>query len=141
MLVQGIDLPEELLRAQAAGDLVIFIGAGVSAPPPASLPLFDELARQVGKEQVLQRREHESVDSYFGRLKIAGVQVHRAVARILLNPASQPHELHTLLTKLFPADEPVRLVTTNFDTHLSTTLKQQFGSSIDTFYGAGASAR
>jgi hypothetical protein len=62
------------------------------------------------------------------------VQVHKAVARILLNPASQPHELHTLLVKLFPDRSPVRLVTTNFDRHLSTTLNQQFGPSIDTFY-------
>ena len=134
MLVQGVNLPEELLRAQAAGDLVLFIGAGVSAPIPSSLPLFDELALQVGEGTGLQRREHESVDSYFGRLKLAGVQVHKAVARILLNSSSQPHELHTLLTKLFPAGAPVRIVTTNFDRHLSTTLEQQFGSSIDTFY-------
>src|ERR1700736_141477 len=133
MLVQGVKLPEELLRAQAAGDLVIFIGAGVSAPHPSSLPLFNELARQVGEGTGLQRRENESVDSYFGRLKLAGLQVHKAVARILLNRTSQPHELHTLLTKLFPDGAPIRLVTTNFDKHLSTTLEQQFGSPIDTF--------
>jgi hypothetical protein len=35
---------------------------------------------------------------------------------------------------LFPDDAPVRLVTTNFDTHLSTTLKQQFGSAFETFH-------
>jgi hypothetical protein len=134
MLVQGINLPEELLRAQATGDLVVFIGAGVSAPSPSSLPLFDELARQVGEGTGLQRRENESVDSYFGRLKLAGVQVHKAVGRILLNPTSQPHELHTLLARLFPDGAPIRLVTTNFDKHLSTTLEQQFGSSIETFY-------
>src|SRR6266403_1527201 len=86
MLVEGINLPEELLRAQATGDLVIFIGAGVSAPTPSSLPLFDELARQVGEGTGLQRGEHESVDHYFGRLKLGGVQVHKAVAGILLNP-------------------------------------------------------
>jgi hypothetical protein len=134
MLVHGINLPEELLRAQAAGELVVFIGAGVSAPSPSSLPLFDELARQVGEGTGLQRGESESVDRYFGRLKLAGVQVHKAVARVLLNSTSRPHELHTLLTKLFPDGSPVRLVTTNFDKHLSTTLEEQFGSCADTFY-------
>jgi NAD-dependent SIR2 family protein deacetylase len=134
MLVQGVNLPEELLRAQAVGDLVIFVGAGVSAPLPSSLPLFDELASQVGEGTGLQRGPDESVDRYFGRLKLAGVQVHKAVARILLHPDSQPHELHSILTNLFPDDAPVRLVTTNFDTHLSTTLKQRFGSAFETFY-------
>jgi hypothetical protein len=31
MLVQGVNLPEELLRAQAAGELVLFVGAGAGA--------------------------------------------------------------------------------------------------------------
>jgi SIR2-like domain len=134
MLVQGINLPEKLLRAQAAGELVLFIGAGVSAPAPSSLPLFDELAQRVGEGTGMPRRDDESVDRYFGRLKLRGVQVHKAVAPILLDPNSRPHELHTLLTKLFPQSAPVRLVTTNFDTHLSTTLEQHFGSSVETFY-------
>jgi NAD-dependent SIR2 family protein deacetylase len=127
MLVQGINLPEDLLRAQAVGKLVIFVGAGVSAPAPSSLPLFDDLAAQVGEGTALERGPDESVDHYFGRLKLAGVQVHKAVARILLNPNSQPHELHTIITKLFPDGAPVRIVTTNFDSHLSTALQQQFG--------------
>jgi hypothetical protein len=134
MLVQGINLPEKLLRAQAAGELVVFIGAGVSAPAPSSLPLFDELAQWVGEGTGMPRQDDESVDRYFGRLKLRGVKVHKAVARILLDPNSRPHELHTLLTKLFPEGTPVRLVTTNFDTHLSTTLEQHFGSSVDMFY-------
>jgi hypothetical protein len=134
MLVRGVNLPEGLLRAQAAGDLVVFVGAGVSVPAPSSLPLFDELARQVGEGTGLERRANESTDQYFGRLKLNGVQVHKAVARILLNPNSRPHELHGLLTGLFPKGAPIRLVTTNFDTHFSTTIEQQFGSSVETFY-------
>jgi hypothetical protein len=78
MLVQGIKLSEKLLRAQAAGELVIFLGAGVSAPAPSSLPLFDELARRVGEGTGMPRTDDESVDRYFGRLKLRGVQVHKA---------------------------------------------------------------
>jgi hypothetical protein len=106
MLVQGVNLPEELLRAQAAGDLVVFAGAGVSAPAPSSLPLFDELARQVGDGTGIDRGAQESTDHYFGRLKVSGIQVHKAVARILLQPASRPHELHALLAQLFPTGDP-----------------------------------
>ena len=66
MLVQGVNLPEDLLRAQAAGELVLFIGAGVSAPAPSCLPLFDQLAKQVGDGTGMQRGQNESVDRYFG---------------------------------------------------------------------------
>jgi hypothetical protein len=134
MLVHGVNLPEELLRAQAVGDLVLFVGAGVSAPAPSSLPLFDELAIRVGEGTGVERLADESVDRYLGRLKLRGVQVHKAVARILLNSGSRPNELHTLLTQLFPDGAPVRLVTTNFDPHFSTVIKQQFGPSLETFY-------
>lgn len=48
MLNKGIDVPDDLLKAQAAGELVIFAGAGVSNPPPSSLPLFGGLATQIG---------------------------------------------------------------------------------------------
>src|SRR2546430_987163 len=111
MLVRGIDLPEELLLAQAAGELGIFAGAGVSAPSPSSLPLFDELARQVGAGTGIDRGSAELIDRYLGRLKQNGIQVHKAVAQILLNPSSEPHELHTLLTQLFPTGAPIRIVT------------------------------
>jgi hypothetical protein len=50
MLIKGIDFPEDLLRAQPAGDLVIFAGAGVSIPPPFSLPSFSDLANQIGAQ-------------------------------------------------------------------------------------------
>jgi hypothetical protein len=134
MLVRGIDLPEELLRAQAAGDLVIFAGAGVSAPSPSSLPLFDDLARQVGAGTGIDREPDELIDRYLGRLKRRGIQVHKAVAQILLNPSSAPHELHMLLTQLFPAGAPTRIVTTNFDRHFSTAVAAKFGNSFETFY-------
>src|SRR5947208_11802761 len=119
MLIQGVNLRDELLRAQAARELVIFAGAGVSAADPSSLPLFDELARRVGDGTGIDRGSEESTDHYFGRLKLSGLQVHKAVAQVLLHPDSRPHELHTLLTELFPADAPMRIVTTNFDNHFS----------------------
>ncbi|HYI97408.1 MAG TPA: SIR2 family protein, partial [Bryobacteraceae bacterium] len=134
MLVQGVNLPEELLRAQAAGDLVVFAGAGISAPPPSSLPLFDELAAQVGKGTGIMRGSEESTDHYFGRLKLGGVEVHKAVARILLQPESKHHELHTLLTQLFPSGTSMRIVTTNFDDHFSTAVQAGIGASFETFY-------
>lgn len=122
MLINGIDFSEQLLRAQSNAELVIFAGAGVSCPPPSSLPLFGELARRVGQASGIQRGERESEDRYLGRLKARGVHVHEAVARILVNDQTHPHELHHLLLQLFPSTQQVRLVTTNFDTHFSTAI-------------------
>ena len=47
MRMAGTEYPEPLLDALRDGRLVIFAGAGVSMGPPANLPGFRELARQV----------------------------------------------------------------------------------------------
>jgi SIR2-like domain len=134
MLIKGIDFSEQLLRAQGTGDLVVFAGAGVSMPKPALLPSFAQLAAVIGRESNLQRDQHEPEDRYLGRLKKAGVHVHDAAARILVNEATKPTELHRHLLKLFSAGDKVRLVTTNFDTHFSTTAAELYDDKIETFY-------
>ena len=100
MLIKGIDFPEGLLRAQAAGELVVFAGAGVSAPAPSSLPLFDSLAEQIGGPTGIRRQPQEPVERYLGRLKKQGVHVHDASARILVNENTKPHPLHEKLIQL-----------------------------------------
>lgn len=82
MLLKGIDLPEILLRAQEAGELVVFAGAGISFPPPSNLPLFDELALQIGKHAGLTMEMDEPADHHLGRLKHKGIDVHQESARI-----------------------------------------------------------
>lgn len=44
MIFADVKLPDEIGVALETGKLVIFAGAGVSAPPPSKLPLFNELA-------------------------------------------------------------------------------------------------
>src|ERR1017187_8913276 len=134
MLIKGIDLPEILLRAQEAGGLVVFAGAGVSCPPPSNLPLFDSLALQIGKNSAVEMDSGEPADHYLGRLKQRGINVHERSARILVNDDTKPHALHRQLLKLFPAVEDVRIVTTNFDTHFSIGSKDVFGISPEIFY-------
>lgn len=134
MLIKGIDVPDDLLRAQAAGELVIFAGAGVSNPPPSSLPLFNGLAAQIGSGTGIQKESDDPEDRYLGRLKKNGVRVHEAAAQILVDENTKPHDLHRLLLQLFPTTDKVRVVTTNFDTHFSTTSKDLFGGNIETFY-------
>jgi hypothetical protein len=120
VLIKGIEFPEELLRAQSAGELVVFAGAGVSCPPPSSLPLFGPLAEQIGRYSGIVREDLERKERYLGRLRERLINVHEASSEILLNPESKPHELHRLLLELFPSPKGVRLVTTNFEKHFST---------------------
>jgi hypothetical protein len=134
MLIKGIDIPDYLLRAQAAGDLVIFAGAGVSKPPPTTLPLFGGLAAQIGSGTGVEKEKEDPEDRYLGRLKKNGVRVHEAAARILVNENTKPHDLHRLLLQLFPTADKVRVVTTNFDTHFSSTSKDLFGGNVEIFY-------
>jgi hypothetical protein len=133
-LIKGIDFPEALLRAQIAGELLVFAGAGVSHPAPTSLPLFRELAQVIGKDSGLERQDSEPEDRYLGRLSKRGVDVHEAAARILLNPQSKHHDLHRLLLQIFPSAKQIRLVTTNFDRHFSTAAEDLFGCEIETYY-------
>ncbi|MGO9199695.1 MAG: hypothetical protein ACLQM8_04040, partial [Limisphaerales bacterium] len=120
VVIKGIDFPEALLRSQEDGELVVFAGAGVSCPPPSSLPLFEQLADQIGGASGVLKLENEPAEHYLGRLKKRGVHVHEAAARILVNDQTKPHELHKLLVQLFPSADRLRIVTTNFDTHFST---------------------
>jgi|SRR5579862_8904508 len=123
MLIKTIDFPQEVLRAQRDGTLVVFAGAGVSMPPPSSLPHFGGLARQIG-QGASPMQVGETEDQYLGRLHNdgRGIQVHELAARILLKPDSKPTELHSLLLQLFRRG-PVRLVTTNFDPHFPTAAR------------------
>jgi hypothetical protein len=93
----------------------VFAGAGVSCPPPSSLPLFGLLAEQIGKYSTVVKENLEREERYLGRVHEHGVNVHERAAEILLNPDSKPHELHRLLLELFSSPRSVRLVTTNFD--------------------------
>jgi hypothetical protein len=71
MLINEIDFPEDLLHAQAEGELVVFAGAGVSNPRPSSLPLFGGLATQIGRPSGILQHDNEPEDRYLGRLKNA----------------------------------------------------------------------
>ena len=68
MKLGNVEVPEEILLAHQEGNLVIFAGAGVSKPPPSSLPLFGELVDQIAEGTNLLKEEGESLDRYLGRL-------------------------------------------------------------------------
>ena len=115
MRIGGVDFPEPLLDALRERRLVVFAGAGVSMGPPANLPSFRELGRQVAEGTGLSISEYEPEDRFLGRVKAAGANVHQIAAQRLQQNNPQPTELHRNLLRLYPGTEDIRIITTNFD--------------------------
>ena len=99
MRMAGTEFPEPLLNALRDGRLVIFAGAGVSMGPPANLPGFRELARQVAECTGLSIGEYEPEDRFLGRVKEAGPDIHRIAAQRLQqnNPLSSGYVYRYIL--------------------------------------------
>ncbi|KYH32461.1 SIR2 family protein [Neomoorella mulderi] len=132
MWIKSVDLPEELIKAQEDGKLVIFAGAGVSRGSPSGLPDFEGLVRGVIERtgSMLSREEGEPADRFLGRLEKMGPKVHKIVQEILNPPGSRPNRLHYGLLSIFRTPEMVRLVTTNLDTHFSTAAAELFDKKL-----------
>lgn len=128
---RDVDLPQALVTAQREGRLVIFAGAGVSMGPPSNLPSFEALADAIAGG-ALTRKAGEGFDAFIGRADQHGVNVQVRARAMIDVPTSEPRPLHRRLAGLFRDESSVRLVTTNFDRHFTTTLRAKFPE-IDVF--------
>ncbi|MBU4179903.1 MAG: SIR2 family protein, partial [Actinobacteria bacterium] len=124
MRIGGIDFPPEVWDAHQEGKLVIFAGAGVSMDPPSNYPDFENLVRQVA-EGTLHKLESEEkrLDLFLGRMEHDGVKVHEQVKEVLTNPDSQPNHFHDSIVRLFKDSNNLRIITTNFDQHFTTVIR------------------
>lgn len=136
-IANGIDFPDELLRAQDEGRTVFFCGAGVSMAK-AGLPDFNSLTLQVLDElgalednnarrlfEVAQRVEREdgivglaTADRIFGQLRRSfdDTQIGEAVAACLRTSDDVDLSAHKTVRKLATLQTgETRLITTNFD--------------------------
>lgn len=135
MIFSGVRLPDELRIALERGELVVFAGAGISVPPPSSLPSFDNLVREIAG-----MNEKESVvnpDQILGGLVAKNIKVHEAVAKRLLTN-TKPTELHKEILRLFGDPARVRVVTTNFDNHFTDAALEVYPGQGVTEYHAPA---
>ena len=124
-ITSEVDLPSELVTAHNDGRLVLFVGAGASKPSPSDLPLFDELTDLVYAQAVQpmlpQDRESGKFDVALGRLKADhDVDVHTRIGTIIGDDQSKPNDLHRALLDLAMSARCPRIVTTNYDLHLSS---------------------
>jgi SIR2-like protein/uncharacterized protein DUF4020 len=136
-LAESLVIPTELERARAAGELVIFAGAGVSMGRPAHLPGFKDLARQIAEQSIgWKDSDAEALDRYLGRAeRQKGVDVQRR-ARMLLEVNRSHTPLHEYLLAIFALPAHIRLITTNFDPYFTSGAKCIFpGTRIPEYVG------
>jgi hypothetical protein len=121
-----VEVPAELVNAQEIGELVIFVGAGASVGAPSSLPTFWGLTETIRNESQLSELigdlDGQMLDEVMGRMEQEyDVDVHLRAARIVAGESSTPNDLHYAIADLANSVRP-RVVTTNYDRHLSTAL-------------------
>ncbi len=130
----GVELPPELVSAHAEGSLVLFVGAGASVDPPSCLPTFEELTGKLLEESHLPPpRDDLALERQLGDLDRNGVDVHLRVSEIIRSPDSQPNTLHRAIAGLALASPEPRVVTTNYDRHLSACLTDLSDNNINEF--------
>jgi hypothetical protein len=129
MYLSGVDWPASLVEAHGAGRLVIFVGAGASMGPPSALPGFKDLVKEIRNGSNLAGVFTDSdldelpLDETLGKIKDDyGVDVHRRIFELVSREGSRPTPLHNAVVNLASAST-VRLITTNYDRHLSTVLE------------------
>lgn len=118
-------VPEEILSALEDNSLVIFTGAGISIDPPSNLPLFmglaEYLVERVQSELVPNSDEwRDRLDALLGQLdEDPNLNIHELTRRRLTEATSEPNDTHKALMRIVARGTP-RVVSTNYDLHLST---------------------
>lgn len=127
MWIRDVDFPEAVLQAHRDGRLVFFVGAGASMDAPASLPGFAALAERIAEEAGtgISEADKKHLDVFLGRLDQEDFDVHARVKSHVDLERSQPNRLHRAIGSAAAASGPARIVTTNYDRHLSTVLSEQ----------------
>jgi len=129
LLTDHVDIPTELIRAQEEERLVVFAGAGVSMASPSNIPGFVDLAKAVakrcGQKYYVKQQRVQPPDVFLGSLnsKNGGQGVHEIVKQIMSKETSRPSQLHNLIPLLFKSTRDLKIVTTNYDAHFLTVLK------------------
>ncbi len=129
----NVDIVEKLINHLEEGELVVFVGAGVSAQTypnqkkktyyPTFKGLVYEIGKRIGKK--LSEEEETLLGQGFSD-RILGIwdrdegNIHSIAAEILReNEQGQRIVLHQAIVRLFPEGAEPRIVTTNFDNLLA----------------------
>jgi hypothetical protein len=131
--IDNVDIDEKLIDRLEEGEVVVFVGAGVSAQAypnqkektyyPTFKGLVYEIGKRIGKK--LSEEEETLLGQGFSD-RILGIwdrdegNIHSIAAEILReNEQGQRIVLHQAIIRLFPEGADPRIVTTNFDNLLA----------------------
>ncbi|VVJ18338.1 Uncharacterised protein [Amycolatopsis camponoti] len=126
MWIRDVDFPSELITAHRSGELVIFVGAGASLDEPSGLPDFLSLTNVIAAEAEVPAPDGDDrrqLDGFLGRLSDQNIDVHQRVVAHIDKLGSSPNRLHEALAELAIASQQIRIVTTNYDLHISSALR------------------
>lgn len=121
-ITSEVNLPQKVIDDHENGELVLFIGAGASMGAPSSLPSFEALAKELARLAGEPFNSKVGLDYFLGSLP-DGFDVHRHTRDLIEREESKPNSTHAALMRIALSRDQPRLVTTNFDRHLSTVSK------------------
>ena len=103
--------------------------------PPANYPDFGGLVKKIARGTGTKLETGEPLERFLGRLHNQGVEVHRLTKDLLTDPRSRPNPIHHAILGLFSTGDPIRIVTTNFDNHLSVAASGGKFSPLEIYSG------
>lgn len=118
-ITSDVNLPQAILDAQSDGRLVFFVGAGASVDEPSGLPLFGKLARDLAEMARVPFNKNVALDFFLGSMP-ESFETHRHARNIVAREGSAPNTTHEALVRVASSVGQLRVVTTNFDSHLSS---------------------
>ncbi|MEX2375001.1 MAG: SIR2 family protein [Dehalococcoidia bacterium] len=128
MWFREVDVPRPLVDAHRSGELVLFVGAGASIDPPSSLPTFDSLTAEVANQAQVEfgDADRQWPDRFLANLVDQGTNVHQLVHN-QISASRRSNRLHRVIARLAASSPAARIVTTNYDLHLSRALRRRAG--------------
>lgn len=87
--------------------------------PPASLPSFKKLARDLASIARVRFNDPGNLDRFLGSMP-ANFDVHTHARNLIAREGSMPNSTHTAVVRVAASIGPLRIVTTNFDDHISS---------------------
>ena len=123
-ITSEVELPQAVIDAHTAARLVFFVGAGASMGPPASLPSFKKLARDLASIARVPFNDPGNLDRFLGSMP-ANFDVHTHARNLIAREGSMPNSTHTAVVRVAASIGPLRIVTTNFDDHIASAAAHQ----------------
>lgn len=118
-ITDDVDLPAEVVEAHTTRELVLFVGAGASLDAPSSLPSFEKLARDLATAARVPFDRKVGLDYFLGSMP-ADFDTHFHAHRMISRADSSFNPTHSAIVRVASAIGSPRIVTTNFDDHISS---------------------